>query len=332
MPTPRRRWWRRLPPEPRPDSRATSSTGRSRDSSSSRARSTRRLRTQAPGRLTGLLTEPTVEGARAHLRVPGQPLHRELFVEVLQRPLPGRGGREVVRRRHLPVDELRLAALAPRRHHAVPGDGVGHLRAVIGANDVQAQVDSRGEARRREHVAVVDEQHVLVEQHIADAAGACRRRTSNAWSPAARRAGPPRRARTRRCRSTPAGCRAGSAPTPPTPSGDSTPSMRADGNRVPGITTVSAVASTSGPAAGSRSKPVVAATGPRVSATGHHVVERIAVGVGRVGEQRRRDRGVETHHRRQQQDGDAMHADHSGMFLTNGVIHATSQAWRDPRQ
>ena len=49
-------------------------------------------------------------------------------------------------------------------------------------------------------------------------------------------------------------------------SGVNTPSVRADGNRVPGITTVSAVASASGPAAGSRSKPVVAATGPGVSA------------------------------------------------------------------
>src|ERR1700752_2226060 len=39
-------------------------------------------------RLPRLLTESTVEGARAHLRVPRQPLHRELFIEVLQRPLP----------------------------------------------------------------------------------------------------------------------------------------------------------------------------------------------------------------------------------------------------
>ena len=84
--------------------------------------------------------------------------------------------------------------------------------------------------------------------------------------------------------------------------------MRARRNRVPGITTVSAVASASGPAAGSTSNPVVAATGAGRQPARHHVVERIAVGVGRVGEQRRRDRGVETHHRRQQQDGDAMHA------------------------
>ena len=134
-------------------------------------------------RLAGLLAESAVEGARAHLRVPGQPLHRELLVEVPQRPLPRRGSGEVIRRRHLPVDELRLAALPPRRHHTVPGDGVGHLRAVIGANDVQAQVDSGGKARRGEHVAVIDEQHVLVEQHLAGAGAACRRRTSNAWSP-----------------------------------------------------------------------------------------------------------------------------------------------------
>jgi hypothetical protein len=72
----------------------------------------------------------------------------------------------VIGRWHLPVDELRLSALPPRRHHAIPGDGICHLRAVIRANDVQTQVDSRGQAGGGEHVAVVDEQHILVEQHV----------------------------------------------------------------------------------------------------------------------------------------------------------------------
>jgi hypothetical protein len=104
--------------------------------------------------------------------VAGQSLHRELLVEVLQRPLPRRGSGKLIRRRHLPVDELGLAALSPRWHHAIPGDGVGHVRAVIRANDVQAQVDSGRQARRGEHVAVVDEQHVLVEQgHQLDVDG-----------------------------------------------------------------------------------------------------------------------------------------------------------------
>ena len=41
--------------------------------------------------------------------------------------------------------------------------------------------------------------------------------------------------------------------------------MRAGGYRVPGITTVSAVASASAPALGTMSNPDVAATGPSVS-------------------------------------------------------------------
>ena len=93
-----------------------------------------------------------------------------LFIEVLQRPFPCRRRREVVRRRHLPIDVLRLAAVPVGRHHAVPGARVGDLRAMIGPHDVQAQVDSGGEAGRGQHVAVVDEQHVRVEQHLAGTA------------------------------------------------------------------------------------------------------------------------------------------------------------------
>ena len=48
-------------------------------------------------------------------------------------------------------------------------------------------------------------------------------------------------------------------------SAGSTPSTRAGGYRVPGITTVSAVASASTPADGNTSKPDVAATAPAVS-------------------------------------------------------------------
>ncbi len=57
----------------------------------------------------------------------------------------------------------------------------------------------------------------------------------------------------------------------------------------------------------------------------------VAVGVGGGGEHRRSDRGVEADHGRQQQDGDAMHESHFGMFLTTGVILATGggQAWSD---
>ena len=49
--------------------------------------------------------------------------------------------------KHRPGDELRLPALAPWGYHAITSDSIGDLRAVITANDVQAQVDSGCEAR-----------------------------------------------------------------------------------------------------------------------------------------------------------------------------------------
>src|SRR5215212_6546458 len=63
--------------------------------------------------LTGLLAEPAVEGACTHFGVPGQSRHRELLAEMLQRPLAGGGGRELIGCGHLPVDELCLPAFTP---------------------------------------------------------------------------------------------------------------------------------------------------------------------------------------------------------------------------
>ena len=151
---------------PSPDSRATSSMGRSRDSRSSRARSTRRLRIHAPGdcpvssRNRRLKVRALILACRAsRCTVSSSSRCRSAHSRVRRR-------RVVIRCRHLPIDELRLTALTPRRHHAVPGNGVGHLRAVVTSNDVQAQVDSGRESRRSQYVAVIDEQHVLVDQHL----------------------------------------------------------------------------------------------------------------------------------------------------------------------
>lgn len=41
---------------------------------------------------------------------------------------------------------LRLAAIAARRHHQAARDGVGDLRSVVAAHDVEAQVDAGGAA------------------------------------------------------------------------------------------------------------------------------------------------------------------------------------------
>src|SRR3712207_7482325 len=55
----------------------------------------------------------------------------------------------------LPI--LRLAALAMGRDHEAPRDLVGDRRAVVAADDVQAQVDAGRAARGGQHVAIVDE-------------------------------------------------------------------------------------------------------------------------------------------------------------------------------
>ena len=101
-----------------------------------------------------------------------------------RRARPGRG------HRRLADDELRLAAVAPRRHDAAPGRLVGDLAAVVAAHQVQAQVDAGGDAGRGQHVAVVDEQHVRVERDLREAArGTARRGPVRGRRPAVEQAG-----------------------------------------------------------------------------------------------------------------------------------------------
>jgi hypothetical protein len=70
----------------------------------------------------------------------------------------------------VPLDELRLAAVPKRRHHAPAGGPVGHVGADVAADDVQAQVDAGGHAGRGQDVAVVDEEDVGVELHLREPA------------------------------------------------------------------------------------------------------------------------------------------------------------------
>ncbi|TWP52477.1 tetratricopeptide repeat protein [Lentzea tibetensis] len=121
------------------------------------------LRDPPAGARPGLLAEPAGERADAHPRLVGQRGQLQRFVEPLQRPRAGGCGRRVAELGHRALDELRLAALPPRRHDAVARHLVRDFAAVVGADHVQHQVDARRDARGRQHVAVVHEQHVRVQ-------------------------------------------------------------------------------------------------------------------------------------------------------------------------
>ena len=71
-----------------------------------------------------------------------------------------------MRRRRRPDDELRLPARAFQRHDRQPRAIGRDGRAVIALDHVQAQVHAGRCARRREHLAVVDEQHVGVHLNL----------------------------------------------------------------------------------------------------------------------------------------------------------------------
>ena len=81
------------------------------------------------------------------------------------------GERVVVAGGHRGGDELGLAAGPVRRHDEAAGDGVGDRRAVVEADQVQAQVQRGGLARGGEHAAVVDVEHVRVDLHPGMAGG-----------------------------------------------------------------------------------------------------------------------------------------------------------------
>ena len=75
------------------------------------------------------------------------------------------------RGRHRGLDELGLAAVALGRHDQLAGQLAGDLGSVVLADDVQAQVDARRTAGRRQDVALVDVEHAGVDRHIRILAG-----------------------------------------------------------------------------------------------------------------------------------------------------------------
>src|SRR5262249_40902480 len=64
------------------------------------------------------------------------------------------------------LDELRLPTITPRRYDAMPGGSVGDLATEVAPDQMQTEVDPGRETGRREDVAVVDEEPVLVELHL----------------------------------------------------------------------------------------------------------------------------------------------------------------------
>jgi putative intracellular protease/amidase len=112
----------------------------------------------------GFVAEAAGEGAGGDQGVPGERRHVERLVQSLQRP--GSGGGEVGAapggRWHGEVDELGLAAVAVGRDHRAPRERGGHLCAVVTADDVEAEVKARRDARAGQHVAFVDEEDVRI--------------------------------------------------------------------------------------------------------------------------------------------------------------------------
>jgi hypothetical protein len=159
------------------------------------------------------------------------------------------------------LDELGLAAVAPRRHDHVARDSVGHRRTVVAAHDVQAQVDPGTQAGGRQDPSVVGEQNVLVERCVgkeaAEVVGVLQWVVAR-WPsriPAAASTKAPVQIDTHRAS---AGTEASAART----SSGSVPALRGPGTRVPGTMTVCAVVNACGPADGTIAYPRDVATGP----------------------------------------------------------------------
>ena len=144
---------------PKPTSRAISSTGASLSSSSVSAADSRWPSSQACGvvpvvalnrraKLRGLIS-----ARRARI------VHADVVGEVRAGPLQDDAEQVVLAPGHGRVDELRLPAVAVRRHDHLAGQRVGGARAPLPAHQVQQGVDAGGGAGPGEDLAVVDVEH-----------------------------------------------------------------------------------------------------------------------------------------------------------------------------
>lgn len=85
--------------------------------------------------------------------------------EGLVQPVQGpgaHGGHPVPARRQGTLQELRLASLAVRRHDQTPRDPDCGLGAVVGAYEVEAEVDARRESGAGRDSSVIDVQQVRI--------------------------------------------------------------------------------------------------------------------------------------------------------------------------
>jgi hypothetical protein len=120
-----------------------------------------------PDRRAGGFAKAPRESAPTHQRAPGEAVELVRHIEVLAQPLEQR--REAIALGgggHRLLDVLRLPALPVWRDHHATCRAVGRLGAIAHAQQVQAAVDARGRARRSEHVAVVDIQHLGLQLHL----------------------------------------------------------------------------------------------------------------------------------------------------------------------
>ena len=124
---------------------------------------------ERPGLELGVHPAGELPGAEAG--VPGEVAHRQRLVEAGPRPLER--GREPVGAARLGGrgDELRLPAAAVGGHDQSPRDPVGGRGAEVATHEVDAEVERRRLARRGEHVALVDVEHVGAHVDLRVAAG-----------------------------------------------------------------------------------------------------------------------------------------------------------------
>ncbi len=124
------------------------------------------------GRRPERLPEAALEGPEAHAGPAREVADVQLLVEMAGEPVeqcrqpavPGRA-------RDGRCDELLLAAVPVRREHQPPGDIVRDGRAVVLADDVQAEIEAGGAAGRGEHRAFVHIEDIGVHTDIGIAPG-----------------------------------------------------------------------------------------------------------------------------------------------------------------
>src|SRR5437899_11434332 len=111
-----------------------------------------------------LLTEPTAQRPSRHMGPGRERAEVERKCKVFEHPIAK--GAELVAARvwHEPFDELRLPSLTLWRSHEAAGPCVGSCGAEVTPDEVEAQVDTRGYASRREDVVVIAEE--AVGQHV----------------------------------------------------------------------------------------------------------------------------------------------------------------------